>query len=89
MQESYSEGIANHTGPESCADGRRDGAHQVIQCDHAAPVLSTTKAPAFGLSRLNHTALALAVYASSRESPRPDARLASGCRPALPDGLDP
>ena len=33
-------------------------------CGDPAPALSTTKAPALGLSRLNHTASALAVYAS-------------------------
>jgi len=42
-----------------------------IRRGRAAPVLSTTKAPALGLSRLNHTALALAVYASPRELPHP------------------
>ena len=25
MQESYGEGVANHTGPESCVAGRKDG----------------------------------------------------------------
>ena len=38
------------------------------------------------LSRLNHTALTLAVYASQHRLPGHHARLASGCRPALPDG---
>jgi hypothetical protein len=33
-------------------------------------------------SRLNHTALALAVYASPVGSPQHDARLASGCWPS-------
>src|SRR3990172_13064887 len=56
-------------------------AHQAIQCVGAAPDLSTTKAPAFVLSRLNHTASALAVYASQAGSPRHHARLASGCLP--------
>jgi hypothetical protein len=48
---------------------------------HAAPALTTTKAPALQLSRLNHTASALAVYASQDGSPHHHARLASGCRP--------
>ena len=55
--------------------------HQAIQCVGAAPAMSTTKAPAFVLSRLNHTASALAVYASQAGSPRHHARLASGCWP--------
>ncbi len=56
--------------------------HQAIQCVGAAPDLSTTKAPAFVLSRLHHTASALAVYASQAGSPRHHARLASGCWPS-------
>lgn len=36
------------------------------------------------LSRLRHTACSLAVYASQCGLPRHHARLASGCRPALP-----
>jgi len=55
--------------------------HQAMQCVGAAPDLSTTKAPACVLSRLNHTASALAVYASQAGSPRHHARLASGCWP--------
>ena len=55
--------------------------HQAMQCVGAAPDLSTTRAPAFVLSRLNHTASALAVYASQAGSPRHHARLASGCWP--------
>jgi len=55
--------------------------HQAMQCVGAAPAVSTTKAPAFVLSRLNHTASALAVYASQAGSPRHHARLASGCWP--------
>ena len=39
------------------------------------------------LSRLNHTASALAVYASQDGLLRHHARLASGCRPALPGGF--
>ena len=47
----------------------------------AAPADPTTKAPAFiFLSRFNHTASAVAVYASPAGSPPPGARLASGCR---------
>ena len=56
--------------------------HQAIQCVGAAPAVSTAKAPAFVLSRLNHTASALAVYASQAGSPRHHARLASGCWPS-------
>ncbi len=45
----------------------------------------TTSAPTNSpLSRLNHTAYALAVYASQCGSPQHHARLASGCRSALP-----
>jgi hypothetical protein len=55
--------------------------HQAMQCAGAAPAVSTTKAPTFVLSRLNHTASALAVYASQAGSPRHHARLASGCWP--------
>jgi hypothetical protein len=56
--------------------------HQAMRCVGAAPAVSTTKAPAFVLSRLNHTASALAVYASQAGLPRRHARLASGCRPS-------
>ena len=49
----------------------------------ATPVHTTTKAPhEYCLSGLNHTAWALAVYASPRGSPHHDARLASGCWPS-------
>ena len=48
----------------------------------------TTSAPANGeVSRLNHAAQTLAVYASQRRLPRRHARLASGCWPALPGGI--
>ena len=56
--------------------------HQAMRCVGAAPAVSTTKAPAFVLSRLNHTASALAVYASQAGLPRHHARLASGCWPS-------
>lgn len=56
--------------------------HQAIRGAGTAPAVSTTKAPAFVLSRLNHTASALAVYASQAGSPRHHARLASGCWPS-------
>ena len=39
------------------------------------------------LTRLNHTACSLAVYASQPGSPRFHARLASGWRPPLPGGI--
>ena len=43
-----------------------------LQCAGTAPVLTTTKAPTLQLSRLNHTASALAVYASQwRVTPPP------------------
>jgi len=60
---------------------RRDRRIWPKRCAGVAPVVSTTKAPAFVLSRLNHTASALAVYASQAGSPRRHARLASGCWP--------
>jgi hypothetical protein len=50
-------------------------------------VNTTTSAPTITLSRLNHTACTLAVYASQHGSPRDHARLASGCWPALPGGI--
>ena len=61
---------------------RRDRRIRPLQCAGAAPAVSTTKAPTFVLSRLNHTASALAVYASQAGSPRHHARLASGCWPS-------
>jgi hypothetical protein len=39
------------------------------------------------LSRLDHTACPLAVYAPSPELPHGNVRLASGCWPALPGGI--
>jgi len=64
-----------------CSSTPAGPTHQAMQCVGAAPDLSTTKAPAFVLSRLNHTASTLAVYASQAGSPRHHARLASGCWP--------
>ena len=50
------------------------------RCIDTAPAKIKTKAPATRLlSRLNHTASALAVYASQGGSPLHHARLASGC----------
>ena len=60
---------------------RQDRRIRPLRCVGTAPAVSTTKAPAFVLSRLNHTASALAVYASQAGSPRHHARLASGCWP--------
>lgn len=59
------------------------GTLRVRPIEHAgtAPALSTAKAPALGFSRLNHTALALTVYASPQRVTPPQARLASGRRP--------
>jgi len=59
----------------------------------STPVLpsgfTTPSAPTtMGLSRLNDTACSLAVYASQHGSPRDHARLASGCWPALPGGVE-
>jgi hypothetical protein len=52
------------------------------------PLCSTTRAPDEKfLSRLHVQAFRLTVYASPSGSPRPDARLASGCWPALPGGI--
>jgi len=53
----------------------------------AALATSTAKAPARKLSRLNHTAFALAVYASPGLLPPHDARLAPAAGSALPDGI--
>src|SRR5947209_18787593 len=53
-----------------------------------APAMSTTKAPTkTHLSGLNHTALALAVYASQPGSPQDHARLASRWWPLCGTGL--
>src|SRR5436305_9055055 len=52
------------------------------------PLVSTTRAPdERKLSRLDVQAFRLTVYASPDGSPHHDARLASGCWPALPDGI--
>jgi hypothetical protein len=51
--------------------------------------MRTTSAPTTSpLSRLNHTACTLAVYASQRGLPQRHARLASDCRSALPGRID-
>ena len=60
---------------------RRDRRVRPLRHADAAPALTTTKAPTIPLSRLNHTASALAVYASQGGLPHHHARLASGCRP--------
>ena len=61
---------------------RQDRRTWPIRYADAAPAMSTTKAPALQLSRLNHTASALAVYASQEGSLPHHARLASGCQPS-------
>ena len=61
---------------------RRDRRVRPLRHADAAPALTTTKAPALQLSRLNHTASALTVYASQDGLPHHHARLASGCRPS-------
>ena len=49
----------------------------------------TSSAPSINrISRLNHTACALTVYASQSGLPRYHARLVSGCWLALPGGVD-
>ena len=53
-----------------------------LRCNDAAPAMSTTKAPALWLSRLNHTASALAVYAPQDGLLHHHARLASGHWPS-------
>ncbi len=50
------------------------------------PLKPRRRLPRIPLSRLNHTASVRAVYASQCGLPRHHARLASGCRPALPGG---
>jgi hypothetical protein len=54
-----------------------------FRCAGVAPAMTKTKASTLDLSRLNHTASALAVYASQDGSPRHHARLASGRRPSV------
>jgi hypothetical protein len=62
---------------------------------HARPLRRADAVPAADksedshddLSRLNRTAWTLAVYASQGGLPLHHARLASGCRPALPGGI--
>ncbi len=61
---------------------RQDRRARPLRHANMAPALTTTKAPALQLSRLNHTASALAVYASQHGLPHDHARLASGCRPS-------
>ncbi len=63
-------------------DPGRTDASGPLRCPGTAPAMSTAKAPALQLSRLHHTASALAVYASQAGSPRHHARLASGCWPS-------
>ena len=59
-----------------------------IRCDGMAPAMSTTKAPTkIQLSRLNRTALGLAVYASSRALPHATQNSLPAAGQALPDGI--
>ena len=53
------------------------------------PPLGRRRPPQILLSRLNHAAHILAVYASQPGSPHVHARLASGWRPPLPGGVSP
>jgi hypothetical protein len=63
---------------------RRD--RRIRPCNASArpPLCPRRRLPRFVLSGLNHTASALAVYASQAGSPRHHARLASGCWPGSP-----
>ena len=44
MQEPYGEGLASHTGPESCADGR-EAAGEALTGEDAGQVLSSEITP--------------------------------------------
>ena len=62
---------------------RQDRRTRPLRCVDAAPAWWTAKAPAtWRISGLDPTASALAVYASPRRLPGPDARLASRCWPS-------
>jgi hypothetical protein len=63
-------------------------ARQAIAACRRGPRLCQQRGlPTRKLSRLDVQAFRLTVYASSGGSPHHDARLASGCWPALPDGI--
>ena len=67
---------------------RQDQHHQAIQCADMAPAMSTTKAPTIiQLSRLNHTASGLAVYASPGVLPHKTQNSLPAARQALPGGI--
>src|ERR1700722_5700022 len=67
---------------------RQDQHHQAIQCADMAPAMSTTKAPTIiQLSRLNHTASGLAVYASPGGWPHKTQNSLPAARQALPGGI--
>ena len=82
-------GRASHVpGRPSCvfallSDPGRTSASGHQRCSGTAPAGSKTRAPAKRISRLNHTASTLAVYASQRRLPDHRARLASGCWPGF------
>ena len=70
----YDPGRISRTLPRRCAD--------------AAPAMSTTKAPTIAqLSRLNHTALRLTVYASPGVLPHKTQNSFPAAGQALPDGI--
>ena len=61
---------------------RRDQRTRPFGTSARPPLIPRRRPPRLELSRLNHTASALAVYASQDGSPHHHARLASGCRPS-------
>ena len=81
--------LGNPHVPMPCSTTPVGPTHQAIRRVDAAPALHHDKGSprAICISRLNHTAWALAVYASQRRLPGHHARLASGCWPALPGGI--
>ena len=63
---------------------RQDRHPRPLRAAGAAPAVTKAKAPASQDFEAQYRALARAVYASSRELPPPNARLASGCWPGSP-----
>jgi hypothetical protein len=76
--------LSNPMAPSPCSmtpDGLAASGH--YDPPARSPLRTTAKTPIDRfLSRLNHTALVLAIYASQDGSPHHHARLASGCRPS-------
>jgi hypothetical protein len=70
------------------SDPGRTGHTRPLKCAGTAPAMSTTKAPTrMYLSRLNRTALGLAVYASSGALPHPTQNSLPVAGQALPGGI--